>query len=169
MPHPIGSIFPDSRYAQLDGAFICFSENSFDVVVLMAGINPSEIEDFKRGKLVYGLFVVDYIPFFILDFGNDLNLDCSFNFLKVKPDDANAWLISTSNLVNLYLKEGTTYVLKAMRTITVNNKNIEEIKTTLKMQGEKYTSPNEVDKKLVKILSQYTTLKMMEGITLFTP
>ena len=64
-PLPIVNPLPhhDGVYAYVNGA-------SFDLIYWARNPSTDEIKTWTKGKLSYGVFVRNHIPFFLVDFNN---------------------------------------------------------------------------------------------------
>lgn len=150
-PHPRPGM--EITLSELNEAF-------FDVKAYLSDPTPDEIRDWRKGKLRYGLYFQDDIPFFILAFEN-WDLDININILKVKKgEDIDKWLNAEGNIINLYLIDARTNILKAMRTISVSLNCSEGIRDVLEMQSQNYDSVQEVDTKIYEIQNSLTTHQM---------
>lgn len=133
----------------------------FDVKTYFSDPTPEEIRDWRKGKLKYGLYIQDHIPFFIIAFEN-WDLDVSINILKIKNDeDVDKWLNAEGNLINLYLVDARTNILKAMRTMSVHMDFSEGIKDVLELQSKNYDSWQEIDRKIMEVQNTLPTKSMI--------
>lgn len=146
------------------GAELCVSDIStsfFDVKCYLNTPSSEEIKDFKKGKMTIGVYVYDNCPFVILNFKN-WNLDVSINVLKIKSDDQrNEWLNTKGNIINLYLIDSNSNVLKAMRTVSVNFS--EDIRDILEKQTESFDNVQEVEIRIEEI-QHLTTAEMFSRV-----
>ncbi len=162
-----GMPFPDKRYLVKEAATIRFNEASFDVILSLNGIRSEELKAFKTGRLVYGLFVRSHLPFLLLDF-DEFDMDCSFNIFLLESENAKNWLAQKGNLVNLFLVDRISGLLQAMRTISMAERLVNELKLQLADQISHYSSADEVNKETEKIESQFTTGAMLKRTDHFT-
>ncbi|GEM63938.1 hypothetical protein SF1_19200 [Sphingobacterium faecium NBRC 15299] len=147
------------------GAEITLSDitpSLFDVKCYLNNPVIDEIRDWKKGALTYAIFEQDSCPFFIIEFEN-WSLDCSINILKIKTDsDREVWLNAEGNLVNLYLIDATTNILKAMRTISLQKDLCEKLRDICEVQTERYENAIECEKRITKIQNLRTTDEMLK-------
>ncbi len=130
----------------------------FDVKCYMSDPAADEIRDWRKGKMTVAIYEYDKCPFFILKFA-DWSLDASINVLLIKSDEQReAWLNTEGNIINLFLIDSQTNVLKAMRTISVNFS--EQFRDLLEQQVEKFDSAAEVVKRIAEIQHSLSTDQM---------
>ena len=146
----------------MPGAEITLSDITtgfFDIKCYMSNPAPDEIKDWRKGKIVTAIYEYQHCPFFIADFGS-WNLDASINILKIKTEEQREdWLNAEGNLVNLFLIDSSTNILKAMRTIGVNYS--EQLRDILEQQTEDYEDAASVEKRIAEIQHTVTTPEMI--------
>lgn len=163
----VGKLFPIHNQAQaIEETKINTNEGFFDVCFYSLHV-ADDAKMFTKGKLKYGVFVKDHIPFFILDFVGGISVDASLNILKVKQDKVEAWLNSRANGITLYLIDAQTNILHGMRFIGIKNKVAEQIRDACEAQDANYATHSEVDVKSFEIANILTTEQMMKMITMY--
>ncbi|SDM68366.1 hypothetical protein SAMN05421823_11948 [Catalinimonas alkaloidigena] len=169
MLYEVGKPFPDERFRHHgQGAVVTFHQAGFDVIGLMDRPTSEEVKTWKKGKLRYGLHVVEAIPFFILDFRWPLpfSLDAPSNAFKVQGIDQ--WSIGQGNLTNLFLIDRTTYKLQAMRAIGIEPSLAQSFRTALLTQRDSYGSLQAVDRKTTELYQRYSTEDMIQKTRMHT-
>ncbi len=134
------------------------NESFFDLVCVLNSITTSELNDWKEGKLTLYLYEKRDVPYIIFQFGN-WSLDVNINILKARNDKIAKWLASDSNLINLFLIDEATGILKAMRTISVSLDFAYEIRNICKMQLS-YSAQN-INKVIMQTIQEIPTDVMM--------
>lgn len=159
VPHP--SLGMEVTLAEITTALI-------DVKCYLHTPVEEEIMDWKNGVLQYAIFEKDCCPFFIIAF-KDWNLDCSINILKIKSEtDQKAWLNGEGNLVNLYLIDAATNILKAMRTISVQAEAAEKLRDICKAQIDRFKNAEDCDEKIIEIQNIRPTHQMIKMSNMYT-
>ena len=152
-----GERFPHSKY--LNRGEICCAMPAgdfFDVLCCISSPTSEEIKQFKNGKLTVYLFEQSNIPFLVFDMG--FNFDISIDATKVvkeKPD----WMQQKANVVNMYLVDARTGILKAMRMISFPDNFVYKIRDVVTEQLKMNNVNIEVE--ISKILNRYATEMMM--------
>ncbi len=149
-----------------DGAFASITGQSFDLICWANGLSSLEVKTWRKGKLRYGVFVRDGIPFFILHFPVlDWSLDVSIDILieKEKNRQYLEFMAGEGNAVTLYLVDGKTNILKGMRMIGLQPIVADAIKQACALQLEKYPNSAALNVSLQRLLSTYTTPDMMRS------
>ena len=134
------------------------NESFFDLVCILNGITASELKDWKKGKLTLYLYEKRDVPYIVFQFGN-WSLDININVLKAKDDEIANWLASDSNLINLFLIDEATGILKAMRTISVPKSFADEIRNICEKQLT-YTV-QDIDRIVMRTIQEIPTDVMM--------
>jgi hypothetical protein len=162
-----GMPFPDKRYLASEGAIIRFNEACFDVIISLNGISPEELKAFSSASLTYGIFVRRQVPFLFLDFGV-FDRDCTFNIFSLASEEAKLWLGKQGNLVNLFLVDRISGLLQAIRTISLAQRLMIELRLQLTDQMRLYSSASEVNSEIKKIESEFTTKAMLKRADHYT-
>jgi len=110
-----GEKFPLTKY--LNQGELCVSipvGDFFDALCCIDSPTAKEIQQFKTGRLTVSLFERSNIPFIIFDIGFsfDISLDAT-KVIQEKPD----WMKNEANVVNMFLVDARTGILKASRMI----------------------------------------------------
>ena len=139
---------------------------SFDVICWAGGLSKKEVKEWKKGRLHYGVFIKEDIPFFLIDLPVvKWDFDISFN-IHAEKEAGRGWkqfLDGQGNLVNLFLIDAGTNIVKAMRTIGIDHVMAAEIKKTCHKQLAKYKSSVKLNIILNQILSVYSTRLMINS------
>lgn len=140
-----------------------------DILCFMSDPASDEIHEFRKGKISYGVFVLDNIPFFIVDFDNGKwNVDASVNLLNMtSQEDQTGWLNGNGNLTTLFLVDVSTNILRAMRTISVTAATSDLIRDTLELQSEKYADKSQVELRIAQIQHTISTAQMISRCKMF--
>lgn len=155
----VGEVFPHEQYLNKGEVTVAMLNHAFfDVVCVLKNVTKQEVKEWRKGKLSVYLYENENIPYFCLDFGT-WSLDVNINMNKVKADYVDAWLNSESNLINLFLVEESNGILNAMRTITIPVEIEERIRDLCEVQTN--FSVNEIDLRIQKTLSKYSTKQMI--------
>jgi hypothetical protein len=163
--YKVGEPFPgehplpgeDFTVAQLNQKF-------FDIKAYLSDIKPKEEQQWRRGKIKYGVYVNSDIPFFIIDFDNNSwNIDVNINILKIKDaHQLDNWLNDDSNVINLFLINTESNILIAMRMISIRMDICEKIRDILEKQSHTYGSHEEAELKIAAIQHSITTQEMIK-------
>ncbi len=150
-------------YRGLDRPMVVFNDSFFYLIFYLTHPSSREIRACKDGKLQYGIFERDSIPFLIVYFMDfDWSMVFPINILKFKCyDDLDKWLELEANALNLFLVDTKTNVLEAARFIKISIS--EEIKQILKNQRMAYEHSDQVNYRILKISSRYTSREMIEN------
>lgn len=157
LPNPAG--INDNVVAAVTG-------ESFDIICWAGGLNPKEIKEWRKGRLHYGVFIHDGIPFFLVDFPvAHWNFDISINILAEKEHgrDYQAFLDGKGNMVNFFLVDARTNILKAMRMIGIEDDIAASIKTACRAQIERYRTSANIGIQLNRLMAIYTTDAMIRA------
>jgi hypothetical protein len=165
--YKVGEVFPDKQYMGMEGCGIRFTKVSFDVLFSAANIVPAEVKEWTTGKLTYGLYIDQLIPFFILKLGDNYLSDCSFNILLMDPIRAEEWLGQGKPEVNILMLEKNSYLLKAIRSFDVDAEFMKLLKTTLRKQTNQFISHEMIERKIITIQNRLNPEKMFKNCTLF--
>lgn len=150
-----------------DGLNIVFTDSFFDVVCLLADLDDTEIGQWKKGTMQYGLFKQQYIPFFVLDNGAGLILSVHFNILQLKSKRLAQWLQHTENQVRLKLIEKKTSKVEATRIIILDRTVVAGIRQYLQQQYIRYSSKQAVAEKSASIAARLNPEEMLETAATF--
>lgn len=149
--------FPHDKYLNRGEITVTMlNESFFDILLCLNGTTTREVEAITKGDMKIYLFeAFPDIPFIILDFGNGFNLDVSLDVTKITGEQAQKWLTSEANVINIFLVEAQTGVLKGMRMISINF--ADEIRAILKRQIGHIDVQSYID----AATSKYTTKDMI--------
>lgn len=163
----VGKPFPlHNRARGIEQPIADMNEKFFDICYYTSF--PKEDEPvFRKGKLKYGTFIAQDIPFFIVELP-DLNFDVSINIHKIKDEMVDGWLNSDANIINLYLINSKTNTLEAMRTFSIHKPEADRIRDACEQQDQRYSSAREVDAALNNVVQKYTTSDMIGRIKMFS-
>lgn len=152
----------DFSIAQLNQKF-------FDINTYLRDVKPKEEQQWRRGKIKYGVYANSDIPFFIIEFDNNSsNINASINILKIpNTDQIDNWLNADSNVINLFLIDTVSNILLAIRMISIRKQVCEKIRDILEKQSHTYSSPEEAELKTARIQDAITTREMMERAEMF--
>lgn len=159
----VGEQFPLHNHARgIEQPRIDMNEAFFDICFYsLQSDNDAPI--FRNHPIRYGVFAKNNLPFFLIDFIKEFNLDVSINIHKVHEDKVEKWLNSSSNVINLYLIDAKTNILKAMRMISINPECANLIRDILEKQDENYESASTVEGAIKVIANNYSTDEMFEN------
>jgi hypothetical protein len=157
----VGQEFPSHNRARgIEESRIDMNESFFDFCFYSAQADEDKAM-FTKKPIKYGLYVQEAIPFFIVEF-SEMSCDASINFLKVMQDKADDWLNSEGNIINFYLIDAKTNILKGMRTISVQKAFAELVRDTCEAQDEKYSTHTEVESIVNRITLSMQTSDMIK-------
>lgn len=135
----------------------------FDIICFASHIRAEEIQAWKKGMLGYGLYVNSDIPFFIIDF-DGWTIDVNINILKIKNDEQiDFWLNGEGNIINLFLVDTDTNILKAMRMISIQMNIAESVRDILEKQSQTYETVDEVENRIDAINHAIKTKEMIKN------
>ena len=158
-----GKPFPLHNYADGTDKILCaLNEGFFDVLCYLTDPINKEVEMFRTGKLRYGVYRNEHVPFFLIDFiGENWNCECSINIHKAQEDMVENWLNSDANTITIYLIDANSNILKSMRLIGIKQEVAEEIRDILEKQDEVYSSASEVNSKINSLMAMLSTQDMI--------
>lgn len=114
----LGEKLPWPEYQKTgDYSTVVLNEDSFDVIISLC--NLSEQEEYAIADEAFTVYITEteYAPFLVFKFGDVFKCDLTINLKKMNPDVVEYWFKSTSNNVTLYLLEGTTAEVRAVRMV----------------------------------------------------
>lgn len=161
-----GERFPIEQFTknQNEGCVACLNKlGSFDIVGVVSSPNSKEIKAWDSEKLKLSLFVKEYIPFIVLQFGDEMTFDISINIKKLKDEDREMWLSGDANTVFLFLIERKDFLLKASRVVSLTESFRSALKQALKEQDVAYGDKQEVDTSIYRLMDKYTTETMQRN------
>ncbi|MYY43960.1 hypothetical protein [Elizabethkingia anophelis] len=151
-PHPLPGA---------DVTFIEFTNEFIDLKAYFDKPTPDEIKDWCKGTLSVSVFEYGKCPFLILKSKVWL-FDASINILKIRAETQREdWLNTEGNIINLFLIETHTNILKGIRTISVNFSK--ELRDILIAQILKFQDAKTVEKRLAEIQHSMSTEEMMNN------
>lgn len=157
--YEVNTVFPFPN--PMPGAEITISDITtafFDIKCYISNPSPDEAKDWRKGKITIAIYEYDKCPFCIVKF-TDWSLDVSVNVLKIQSEQQREeWLNTEGNIINLFLIDSRTNILKAMRTISVNFS--ESFRDILEQQTEKYDSAGQVERRIAEIQHTVSTDEM---------
>ena len=156
-PHPQPGL--EISLSEINTAF-------FDVKNYLHNPTPEEIKDWRRGNLKYGFYFENNIVFFLLQL-ETMSLDVSINILKVKTEEQReAWLNEEGKVINIFLIDAATNILKGMRMFSIPMELAERLKDTLETQ-QNYEDVKIIDEKISEITNRLTTEDMISRTKMF--
>jgi hypothetical protein len=153
----------DSMTPALDGASLTFT-------VSMGRPKEKEIMGFRRGQLDYGLYTYEGIPFILCNFKGCAELDSYIN-MRVEPKEKrDAFLFgeAEANLLQFYLVDNATGILRGTRVIGADTNFVPDIRATCVDQLSRYASSHEIIAVAQTLMSKYTIKDMMQRAKMFT-
>lgn len=155
--YEIGKIFPLKKYLNLGELTVAiFTSSSFDILVSFDNVTKVEVNVFQKSEFEIGLYSENNVPYIYVNFtdkDNPFSFDVSMNIKKLTKEQEDEWLDYESNVVNLYLVDSNTGVLKAMRTISIDFMN--DIKDIL--EGQVNMTMDEVNSSIDLVTSFHDT------------
>jgi len=139
---------------------------SFDIGFWAAGLKSDEIKEWRRGRMHYGVFIKDDIPFFLVDFPvARLFFDVTIDVLAIKEagKDYETFLNGHGNMVNLFAIDCRTNILKGMRMIGIEHAIAAAIKSACRQQLTRYPSSSALKARMDEIMNQYQTEDMIKA------
>jgi hypothetical protein len=156
LPNPSGT--HDIMMAMVNG-------ESFDIGFWAAGLKGDEILQWRRGRMHYGVFIKDDIPFFLVDFPVvRLFFDVTIDVLAIKEagKEYETFLNGPGNMVNLFAIDCRTNILKGMRMIGIEHAIADAIKSAGRQQLIRYPSSAALKVRMDEIMNQYQTEDMIK-------
>ncbi|MGZ2609492.1 hypothetical protein [uncultured Bacteroides sp.] len=155
--YEVGKTFPLKKYLNLGELTVAvFTSSSFDILVSFGNVTKAEVNVFQKSEFEIGLYSENNVPYIYVNFtdkDNPLSFDVSMNIKKLTKEQEDEWLDYESNVVNLYLVDSNTGVLKAMRTISIDFMN--DIKDIL--EGQVNMTMDEVNSSIDLVTSFHDT------------
>ncbi|MDD2541158.1 MAG: hypothetical protein PHH28_08950 [Desulfuromonadaceae bacterium] len=148
-----------------EGPVIQVVESSMDIYCWCNGITSKEANAWRRGWLEYGVFVNKSIPFFLLNYPEaKMGFDASLNIWAEKEagHDYATFLTIPGNMINLFLIENSTNILKAMRMIGATYEIMDTIKETCARQLDTYADAREVTAAIGTTTRCFSTADMLK-------
>lgn len=164
--YEVGKPFPHPQYLPpgQELARPMITSSFFDVIFY--SLNPaSDHRLFTRGKIRYGLYHRNNVPFFIVDF-EDFDFDVSLNIHKVADEEVEAWLNGDGNLISMYLVDAKQNIIHGIRMVSIKPQIASQIRNICEAQDAAYESAGDVDWAAEQITRQLTTQQMKQRIQL---
>ena len=133
--YKVGERFPHSQYLNYGEITVSvFNDTFFDILSCLYDLSGKEIKIFQNGDFQFSMFTFEGVPFICINFsGADLSFDLSLDITKLSAVQQENWLNSDSNVINMFLVDAESGILKAMRTFTI--KFSEDIRDILEEQS----------------------------------
>lgn len=164
----VGQPFPvHNRARGVEETRIDINEEFFDMCFYSSQA-AKDAKMFTKGKMRYGVFVEDNIPFFIIEFVGDMSIEASFNFLKLKQDKVDHWLNSKANSITLYLIDNQTNILHGMRLIGIKHEVADQFRDACEAQDNTYATHNEVEIKTLSIVKKFSAQELLHKTIMHT-
>lgn len=159
--YKVGEKFPYSQYLEYGEITVSvFNDRFFDILSCLYDLSGKEIKIFQNGDFQFSLFTFEGVPFICINFiGTTLSFDLSLDITKFSEAQQEDWLNSNNNVINLFLVDVESGILKAIRTITV--KFSEDIRDILEEQSA--LASGKVRDIIKKANSQFTTEYMIRN------
>jgi len=169
--YELGKAFPlTNPQGKASGVYANIHGESFDVICWGSGLNSKGIQEWKRGTLRYGVLSgTSRIPFFLLYFPLlRWPFDISINVLALKEQGIpiQEYLDGSGNLVNLFLVDVRTNMLKAIRPISLERLVADSLRAACNDQLEHYATAKEVGDRIQGILSSTSTGAMIRATSM---
>jgi len=114
LPHDYKKIIEEIGSTNTDFAF-AITDEPINLFIVLSGVSDNEINRVQHGAFDFTISTIANVPFIVLDFYDGLSFDMSISSMRnLKSREGNA--------VNIFLVEKKGCVLKATRTIGVDNK-----------------------------------------------
>lgn len=162
----VGNPFPFRSPSGGDAVLSHIVGESFDVICWASGLSSFEVKQWRKGRLHYGVFIQDDIPFFLVEFPvAKWNFDVSIDILaeKERGRDYETFLNGQGNMVNFFLVDAITNNIKAMRMIGIAHETATEIKTACRNQLFRYRDSQALGFRLSQIMAIYDTNAMIRA------
>lgn len=159
----VGDPWPFGHTEQ-EGMTAVIDRQSIDLVCVMNGISAQERTIFKKGKLKYGCTVIDSIPFIFLSFKH-FSFDCYINSFKEPKDRIETYTMGDpkANLVQIFLVDGSTSILTAIRAVGTNPDFNNTIKKAIFAQPSVFQNAFQLDSLALNILNTHQTIDLMKS------
>jgi len=165
MKFEVGKPFPDTRYRAHEGGIIMLNEVGFDVLIILRGLQSQEVRNFRKGDLTYGVADIESVPFIMMLFNKSFDLDLSLNVKGFRHlEDRKKWLDSEANLVSIYLVDGTTYNLRAIRAVGLNLDFAARVKEISRIQEQRYRNKADVDQVISQTKIKYSLKDILRKV-----
>ena len=158
---PRRSVVPDT-----DAFYAVIQGSSFDIHGLLSAPRKHEIEEWQHGSLEYGLWVKDYIPFFVVSFKNiHLNFEATINMLLHKEADFGyqQFIYKPGRTVRMILGDLDTHRIVAIRAINIDADMAQKIKDTCMLQEIYYESAADLESQRLKICASTPLERILSG------
>lgn len=169
----IGSEYPAKMPAlQGPGAVIVMEEELFGLVLYTPSPSDIDINEWRRGKYRYSIFIEDNVPFFILGFEKiGLLVDASIDFLAVAEHGLQIcdFMLGKSERITMTLVDSENNVVKAIRQLVAGPRTAKMLREVFVNQMAEYKTSDEVRKKIYSIFDRYSTEQMFLMGTQFQP
>jgi len=164
----VGTKFP-LQYYQHDAMVPILAQSSLMFVITMNPLSEQEVEIFQNGKIEYGVTIQEGIPFVVVRFPGLASFDCFVNFIAELSNKRDMFLAEepNSNLVQFFLVDCATGILRGIRTIGTEPKFMREIKEACFGQVSKYPTASAVSAAADAILNQHQTSDLMKRARMF--
>lgn len=158
----VGEKYPDPYYHN-DSATLTVYGASFNILVSIGNIKPSDAKAFRGGKLRMGVTVAQSIPFVLLDIPGLATFDASLNIHAVSLEKRDVFLAGDPefNAVDLYLVDNQTDILAGIRVLSCDVEIMRTIKEAAFEQLTTYHSAAEADMAVQRVMAEYTTADLI--------
>jgi len=163
MLYKVGELFPDLNHGVgQDYAIIKVIEGgTFDFLMYIRDPTEMEIEASRSGSIRYAIFTEQYIPFFIIDFG-EFSMDAPINIHKLQNETVLKWINDQANAVTIVLIDTITNKILGLRVIGINMDAMLHLKRTCLLQFEVYHQALNVDVVTDHLMKKYNTTEMLK-------
>lgn len=148
--YEVGKQFPQPKSSQ-EGPIVNGNSGFVDLILYLDNPTSKEVRDCKSGMLTIGVYAKDTIPFLLIKiYDTDLSFDAPYNASVMLDTE---WLRTDNNILNFFLVERQTNVLKAMRMLGLNDNLVSLFKSTAGSQT--FQTKEEYMKAVNKIYSEF--------------
>lgn len=148
--YEVGKQFPQPR-ANQEGPVINGNNGFVDLILYLDNPNSKEVRDCKSGMLTIGVYTKDTIPFLLIKlFDTNMSFDAPYNASIMLETE---WLHTDNNILNFFLVDRQTNILKSMRMLGLNDELVSMFKSAAGSQT--FQSKEEYMRAVNKIYAEF--------------
>ncbi len=141
-----------------------FNSSFFDGLYYLKTPTAAQKSAWKSGSFSYGVYVEATIPFLLINFTKEKwNFLTPLNNYKANDADRKIWIDGKENVLNLFLLNADSNITEGIRTLKVDEKFSNLVRTACKAQLTQYKTAAEVETATQKIVQTKNFLQMQQA------
>ena len=148
---PIGSTPPKEGYMPV------INGSSFDIIAFFSNISETELRDWLKGEIQYGVYIEGSIPIVILDIGKAWSLDVFLNIHRESEEIRRQFFEGDPQHteMHLILVSFEAAIVQGIRTIAIEPNVMANIKEACFYQLSVYSSQEDCQAAAENLLDKY--------------